>query len=90
MLSARQAKSETLKLIFEFSWCHEIYNELRDRLAGNHWLSMYQALDSRRSTIKIYKVEMTATEALQKKILLNLNVDKRNFHNLTQAPLWAI
>lgn len=51
---------------------------------------MYQALDSIRSTIKIYKVEMTATKALQKKILLNLNVDKRNLHNLTQVQLWAI
>lgn len=79
MLSARKAKSETLKLIFEFSWCHEIYNGLGIRLAGNHWLSMYQALDSICSTLKIYKVEMTATKALKKKILLTLNVDKRNF-----------
>lgn len=90
MLSARKAQSETLKLIFEFACCYEIYNGLGDRLAENHWLNMCQALDLIHNTIKIYKMEMTATKALQKKILLNLNMDKRNLHNLTQVQFWAI
>lgn len=78
MLSARKAQSETLKLIFEFSWCYEIYNGFGERLVENYGLSIYQTLDSIRSTIKIYKMEMIATKALQKNILLNSNVDKRN------------